>query len=198
MATDIWRPPLTAKFALGDIEVEAAPLGPAHRLALAEGFEALSEKSRFLRFMSPMPRLTDSELSYLTDMDMVDRFAWGLLVDGEPAAVGRYARIPEDEKAVEVALTVVDGLHGRGLGTFLVRALAVVARDAGFETLVFELLAENGPMVAILERLGADMAHADGTITARVPISAVPEPVVAPSELLEVVRAARGAGPDPG
>lgn len=190
MAAPIWRPPLTATFELGDVSVELIPIGPPHRDKLVEGFENLSDKSRFLRFLAPVSHLSDAELKYLTEMDMVSRFAWGVLVEGEPAAVGRYARTQDDPAAVEIALTVVDDYQGRGIGTMLVKTLAVVAAASGFERLEFEVSAGNRSMLAILDKLGADSQLPDGVVHAVIDARAVAAPPVDPQLLLDVVAAA--------
>lgn len=189
MTTEIWRPPLTARFEIEGEELEFIPLGARHRQVLADGFSRLSERSRFLRFMAPVSDLSASELSYLTELDLVDRFAWGLLVEGVPAAVGRYVKTVASE--AEVAVTVADEYQGRGLGRLLVEALAVVAADMGVETFEFEVLAENRAMLSILEHLGATAATAAGIVHARLAVGAVPKPPVDATVLLETVDSAR-------
>lgn len=189
MTTEIWRPALTARFEIDGEELELIPLGARHRQVLADGFSRLSERSRFLRFMAPVSDLSASELSYLTELDLVDRFAWGLLVEGLPAAVGRYVKTAATE--AEVGITVADEYQGRGLGRLLVEALAVVAADVGLETFEFEVLAENGAMLSILERLGAATVTATGVVHARLAVGAVPSPPVDAAVLLESVDSAR-------
>jgi GNAT superfamily N-acetyltransferase len=189
VTTEIWRPALTAQFEIEGEELELIPLGARHRQLLADGFSRLSERSRFLRFMAPVSDLSASELSYLTELDLVDRFAWGLLVEGRPAAVGRYVKTAASE--AEVGVTVADEYQGRGLGRLLVEALAVVAADVGLETFVFEVLAENRAMLSILERLGATTATAAGVVHARLPVGAVPPPPLDLRVLLETVHSAR-------
>jgi hypothetical protein len=42
------------------------PIGPGDRDRLKKGFESASPESIFLRFLSPLPRLSGSQLDYLT------------------------------------------------------------------------------------------------------------------------------------
>lgn len=193
MPVEIWRPPLTATFMLGDLDVELIPLGPRHREVLAEAFGRLSDQTRYFRFMAPVPTLSDAALTYLTALDMVDHFAWGVLVEGEPAAVGRYARIADNPSAAEIAITVVDDLQGRGLGQLLIQALAVVAASAGVSTFEFEVLAENRPMLGILRMLGATTGVDAGVVHADLAVGSIPAPPVASELLMDVVEAARAA-----
>ncbi|CAN5848405.1 hypothetical protein BH23ACT5_BH23ACT5_09750 [soil metagenome] len=193
MASQVWRPPLTATFIHRDHAVELIPIGPQHRQLLADSFGQLSERSRYYRFMAPMTQLSDADLAYLTDLDMVDHFAWGVLIDGHAAGVGRYARAQPGSRAAEVGMTILDDYQGKGLGTLLVECLGVVARAAGYTAFEFEVLSENTAMLTILERLGAALARHDGVVHAEVPLSNVPEPIVEPRVLVDVVESARTA-----
>lgn len=192
MSTEIWRPPLTATFLHEGVEVELLPLGPQHRQVLTEAFARLSERSRYLRFMAPISQLSPSDLDYLTELDMVERFAWALLVEGKPAAVGRYARTTTSPSTLEVGVTVLDDYQGRGLGRILIQALAVVARNAGFATFEFEVLTENTAMISVLQRFGVALDYDGPVVHGRLSIGEVPDPPVDPDHLLEVVGSARG------
>ncbi len=59
----------------------------------------MARTPRYRRFFSPMFRLPESLLAYLTDVDYHDHFAWAALVreDGREVLVGvsRYVRLPE-------------------------------------------------------------------------------------------------------
>lgn len=193
MPVDIWRPPATVEFRYRGRLVELLPLGPPHRDVLRQAFDRLSDRSRFLRFMAPVSELSTSELRHLTELDMVGHFAWGLLCDGEPVAVGRYARTTTDPSAVEIGLTVLDEYQGRGFGTLLLEALAVVAAHNGFRSLHFEVLAENAAMLAILSRMGAEPTADRGIIHAELAPEEIPPPPVDPDLLLDAVGAARRA-----
>jgi GNAT superfamily N-acetyltransferase len=96
---------------------------------LLRGFERLSAESRYRRFLSPMPKLTEMTLRSLTDIDHRDHEAvLALDESGEGIGVARYVRDAGRPQAAEVAVTVVDGWQGRGLGTLLLEAICVRAR----------------------------------------------------------------------
>lgn len=189
MPAEIWRPPLTVTFDHLGLRVELIPLEPRHRGPLVDGFSRMSARSRYYRFMAPVTELSEAAVSYLTDLDMVDRFAWGAVVDGEPAAVGRYARL--SPAAAEVAVTVLDEFQGMGIGPVLVSALATVARSVGFTRLEFEVLSENRPMLRILDDLEATVTHHHGVAHAEVAVGTVPPLSVGDAVLLETVETAR-------
>ena len=63
-----------------------------------------------------------------------------------------------DPAVAEVAFIVGDDYQGRGIGTFLMGALAVAARGDGVQRFSARVLADNYPMRKILDRFGASLA----------------------------------------
>jgi RimJ/RimL family protein N-acetyltransferase len=148
------------------LRVGLRPIHPDDREALVEGFRALSDDSRYQRFLTPMPRLTDHQAKYLTELDQINHFAWGIGIrdaDGavEGIGVARYVRDTADPSAAEIAVAISDEYQGLGLGSLLVRALAVVAETHGVACLTGYMLGSNRPMIRIFERIGA-RTHAAG------------------------------------
>jgi RimJ/RimL family protein N-acetyltransferase len=138
--------------------VSLRPLGRGDRERLAAGFERLSAESRYRRFMTPTPRLTSSELTYFSEIDHRNHFAWGVEVvkpDGlDGAGVARYVRLPAVQDAADTAFTVVDEYQGLGIGHVLLRALAIAGRVNGFRQFHFDVLADNRAMLKVLEKSG--------------------------------------------
>jgi GNAT superfamily N-acetyltransferase len=132
------------------------PLEPDDKAGLAAGFERLSERSRYRRFLSPTPRLTAAQLAYLTEIDHRDHEA---LVAVDPQTrdglgVARYVRSLGDSQEAEFAVAVADDWQRRGLGTTLLGHLAARAREEGimrFTGLVHE---DNEPVRHMLETFG--------------------------------------------
>ncbi|HWB74947.1 MAG TPA: hypothetical protein VG755_08320, partial [Nannocystaceae bacterium] len=88
---------------LGDgTRVRLRPLRPDDKSKIVEGFTRLSPESQYLRFFTSKPRLTDSELRYLTEIDGIDHFAigCGLIAadgsEGDGVAVARFVRLPDE------------------------------------------------------------------------------------------------------
>ena len=147
------------------------PLGPYDRERLAAGFERLSAESRYRRFMTPTPRLTASELNYFSEIDYRNHFAWGVQVvrpDGlDGAGVARYVRLAADQEAADTAFTVLDEYQGIGIGQMLFRALAVAGHLNEVRQFHFDVLADNRPMLRVLEKLGVPVDSAsDGVVHA--------------------------------
>jgi GNAT superfamily N-acetyltransferase len=96
---------------------------------LVRGFERLSPESRYRRFLTPMHELDARTLRYMTDVDHHDHEAMVALdKSGEGVGDARYVRDNAQPDTAEVAVTVVDGWQGRGLGTLLLEAISARAR----------------------------------------------------------------------
>lgn len=147
--------------------VRIRPIVPSDRRALEIGFGRMSAESRQRRFLSGVRRLTPTMLAYLTEVDYLNHFALvGLLQEAgedhpELIAVGRYVRLGERPAAAEVALTVGDAYHGRGIGHVLLEALIAVAQEAGISTFVASVRQDNAAMRALLPAPAAT-ARPDG------------------------------------
>jgi RimJ/RimL family protein N-acetyltransferase len=140
--------------------VRLRPLGPADADELRAGFERLSAESRYRRFFSPLSRLPDALVDRLTATDGDNHVALVAetipLYDEppEPLGVVRYVRDAERRDAAEVAVTVIDEMQGKGLGTVLLDTLVRLAREHGIRILTAQVLAGNVAMQALLRRAG--------------------------------------------
>lgn len=143
------------------------PVHAEDKPLFVEGFGHLSEDSRYLRFFGTKKALSERELSYLTDVDGVHHVALGAVDErGHGVAVGRYVVLDEEPGVAEVAVTVIDELHGQGLGHALVELLVEHARGAHIHTLRFWVLPINSAMLHLLRDLGARYHASDGTTRA--------------------------------
>lgn len=188
---------------LGDgSRVEIRPVTPDDKALLLEGFERLSTRARYLRFLAPADRLSPGQLAYLSEIDHHDHVAWGVLDGGQAAAVGRWVRLAEDPSAADVAVTVLDDFQRRGIGRMLLKVLAVSARARGIAVFHFDVLAENEAMLELLASIGASRTGQNGVVHHVLDVSLVPPPDVADGDLLGLLEAARRSAaatlsPDP-
>jgi RimJ/RimL family protein N-acetyltransferase/nucleotide-binding universal stress UspA family protein len=130
------------------------PIAPEDRELLRAAFERLSERSRYMRFQSPLAELSDRQLSYLTAVDHHDHEAL-LALDpdtGQGIGVARFVRI--NDGVAECAIAVADEWQGRGVATELLDRLVVRAREEEIERFTALLLAENNSALRLLENLG--------------------------------------------
>jgi RimJ/RimL family protein N-acetyltransferase len=166
----------------GGAEVLIRPVRPADAGLLAEGFERLSPESRRSRFLTAKDVLRPAELEYLTDVDHHDHEAIGALdlADGRGVGVARYIRDRHDPRTAEIAVTIVDGWQGGGLGTELVARLAERARAEGIERFVALTAGGNVAMGLLLRRMGGTvLAREFGTVEYELDLAGViqPEPL---------------------
>jgi len=142
--------------------VEVRPIGPADRDLLAEGFERLSPESRYRRFFSPVTKLSERQLDYLTDVDHRDHEALVALNPDSGAAVGVARFVRTRPRVAEPAIVVADDWQGRGLATQLLDLLADRAREEGVECFVAPVLSENTAAISLFKRMGDVTVRHDG------------------------------------
>jgi GNAT superfamily N-acetyltransferase len=157
--------------------VEIRLVGPEDRTLLRRGFDRLSSRSRYLRFFTDKPELTDQELARLTSLDDVNQVALGAVVRGpdgvaEGVGIARFARNPADPELAEAAVAVVDHAQRKGLGRLLLARLADAAAERGIVAFSCEFLAGNEPVRRLIEQScpKARLIRGGETIRAIVPL----------------------------
>jgi GNAT superfamily N-acetyltransferase len=133
------------------------------RPLLAEFFAGLSAHSRYQRFFTGMPpQLPKRMLDALSDVDGDRHVGLVAVRGGRIIGAGRYLRRAETPTVADVAFTVADEFHGRGLGGLLMRELKAHAGRRGITRFVFDVLATNDAALAVAQSLGARLRR-DGT-----------------------------------
>jgi RimJ/RimL family protein N-acetyltransferase len=135
--------------------VAIRPVEPDDREMLAEGFGRLSPESRYRRFFTPLPELSERQLNYLTRLDHHDHEALVTVdpVTGECVGVARFVRTAPG--VAEPAIVLADAWQGRGVGSRLMGALVERAREEGIRRFEAPVLASNHEAIRVLERLGS-------------------------------------------
>ncbi len=139
------------------IKVHVRPIVPEDEPLLHEAVSAMSERTVYFRFFSPIKRLSDAMAHRLAVVDYKDRFA--LVATHRPSTrerivgVARYDRAAGTDIA-EVALAVIDKFQRRGLGGALLGILAHVAREHGIKSFSLIVLPENQQMLGLLRKMG--------------------------------------------
>lgn len=137
------------------------PIFPDDKAALALAFDRLSIQSRYQRFLSPAGDLSPQMLAHLTEIDYVNHFALGAfaLDEADMPLIGgaRYIRTLDEPHNAEIAVTVIDDYHRRGLGPALLRALAEVAFESGVRRFLGSALRENRPVSHLLRKAKAQI-----------------------------------------
>jgi len=135
---------------------------PEDRNRIIRFYNRLSPETRFLRYQYAKGDLTEGDLKNFCEVDY-----WNTLalvaekgVDGhrEIVAVGRYCRLP-DERSAEVAFVVQDNEQGKGIGTQLLKHLAILAWENNIYYFVGEVLRINGRMLSIFRKSDPGMDY---------------------------------------
>lgn len=139
-------------------KVLVRPIVPGDEPLLHEAVAAMSERTVYFRFFSPLKRMSDALAHRLAVVDYNDRFALVATTNkpgGRERIVGvaRYDRVPSTEVA-ETAVAVVDEFQRRGLGSSLMSILGKVAREHGIKTFTLIVLPENQQMLGLLRKMG--------------------------------------------
>lgn len=153
-------------------------LRPDDAPGLAEAFEQLSETSRYRRFFTAKPHLSEQTLAFLTAVDHHDHEALVAVSpdSGQLLGVARFIRDAREPDHAEVAVTVADSWQRRGLGTVLLRELAQRAAEEGIGYFTAEILAENQPMLTLADRLGdTETTRQGSTVSALIDLAEVTE-----------------------
>jgi GNAT superfamily N-acetyltransferase len=137
-------------------QVEIRALRPDDRADLVAAVGRTSSQSLYRRFFAVRRNFKEGEIAFFVNIDFITHVALVVVVEegGRPMIVGggRYI-VVEPEKA-EVAFAVVDEYQGQGIGAALLHHLATIARSAGLQELIAEVLPDNTPMLKVFEKGG--------------------------------------------
>jgi RimJ/RimL family protein N-acetyltransferase len=158
---------MTLRPSAGFPELLLRRIAPEDKDALVAGLGHLSERSVYQRFLSPKPRLTSSELRYLTEVDFVDHHALVAVLAKSPSVivgVGRWVRSTDEPTDAEIAIVIADDLQGRGVGTLLGRALADTAQARGIERFTASMLPSNQAAHRLFAKISSrlELTHHQG------------------------------------
>lgn len=143
---------------------------PDDVVILADLIYQLSARSRYLRFLRPLPLTIErawSEARRMARQPPERHITLVATLEGgvfeEAVAAAELARDPARPEVGEFALLVRDDYQAAGIGSALGERLIELARGMGVTQLHSDMLTENRAMRGLLRRLGeARITHADG------------------------------------
>ncbi len=158
--------------------VRVRAMRPDDDEALLELFKSLSDESLWLRFCSlTKGAALAAEAHRETNLDRT----FGLLALSGAAerVVGHAFYAGLDEHRAEVAFTIADDFHGRGLATILLGQLAEVAAVNGIQTFEAEVVAANHAMLHVFRESGfpIEVSAAAGQLHVTFPTSFTKEAI---------------------
>ena len=177
----------------GSSDLYLRPVLPGDNERMAHGPVQFSSETLYRRFQTTRTP-GRALLSYLFEVDYVDHFVW-VITDGPNGPVvadARFVRDVADPTVAEVAFMVGDEYQGRGIGTFLMEALAVAARSDGVKKFTARVLADNQAMRAMLDHRGAQWHRDDlGVVTTVIDVPTLRDTSLTPATYREIHAMAR-------
>ena len=153
--------------------VHLRPIHPEDAPAIVELHSRMSDRTRYLRYFSPYPRIPERDLARFVNVDHRDREAFVIVSGSRIMAVGRYERLGPESPEAEVAFVVEDAHQGRGIGSVLLEHLADAAQEHGINRFVAEVLPQNSGMLRVFSDFGYQVQrrYADGVVHLEFPIA---------------------------
>ncbi|HEX3199664.1 MAG TPA: GNAT family N-acetyltransferase, partial [Propionibacteriaceae bacterium] len=138
--------------------IHVRPVAEGDKGALSALYTRASPRSRYLRFFSAGISI-DREVQRLVEPED-DHVALVAEHDGVAVGVASYEILNGTQ--AEIALLVDDAWQGDGIGSLLIEHLAAVARRAGIQELVGDVLATNVTMLRTSASLAPGIARQRG------------------------------------
>jgi acetyltransferase len=161
MAIHPYPSALVQTFELPEVgPVTLRPIRPEDAVIERDFVNALSDQSRYLRFMYALAEITPGMLARFTQIDYDREMALIAVVpnDGGELEVGvaRYATL-HDGDSCEFAIVVADAWQGKGLARRLMSSLIDVARERRLKIMRGVVLAENTRMLELARAVGFEV-----------------------------------------
>ena len=146
------------------------PIRPDDAELLVEFYGRVSDQSKYFRFFTAMPTLSERDVQRFTQVDHVQRVAFVVTLKKRIIALGSYEG--DDSGRAEVAFLVEDAQQGRGIGQLLLEHLAQAGRERGFGRFVAEVLPDNERMIQTFRDAGYRLVSGieDGVMSLEFPI----------------------------
>ena len=123
----------------------------------------LSDETKFMRFLCAKGELTEADLMSFCELDFVNSVA--LVAERQEGkvkrivGVGRFYRLATSQHTAEVAFVVEDDEQRKGIGTQLLKHLALMAQERDIYFFVGEMFRENNRMLSIFLKADPKLYH---------------------------------------
>jgi len=136
------------------IETRALHPEDKHDMLAAVGRTGTASLQR--RFFVIKRGFSEKEIAFFMNIDFANHVALVALADegGRKVIIGGGRYIVTEPGKAEIAFIVIDDYQGQGIGTLLMRHLAILARQAGLTELIAEVLPENAAMRKVFSKFG--------------------------------------------
>jgi GNAT superfamily N-acetyltransferase len=130
---------------------------PEYREQIQASLSHMSKESIRHRFFSQKNGFSNKELKYLTEIDGLNHFAYGIVEnDGAERGVAiiRMVRDEELPQEAEVAISIIDDYQKIGIGSLLMNFCLVAASERNIDVLRFTYLPDNTGIIKLIRRFG--------------------------------------------
>jgi RimJ/RimL family protein N-acetyltransferase len=137
-------------------EVKIRALRPDDKDDMLAAVGRTGTQSLQRRFFVVKRGFSEKEIAFFMNIDFANHVALVALADegGRKVIIGGGRYIITEPGQAEIAFVVIDDYQGQGLGTLLMRHLAVIARKAGLKELIADVLPENAAMRKVFSKFG--------------------------------------------
>jgi acetyltransferase len=148
----------------GGLPIFVRPIRPEDAPLLEAHFRSLSPRSVYMRFFSPIKRLSPSMLARFTQIDYDREIALVAIDEADEQTLMGVARIitERDRRRAEFSVVVGDPWQGQGIGAELLRLCLAIAPSHGITEIWGTVLSENTHMLKLAKKLGFAMKRGEG------------------------------------
>lgn len=154
----------------GGGEVHLRPFGPGDQEAVRAFIEALSPRSRHLRFFVPTPVVRPHLVRRLVQVDQVRHLAWGAFAGNRCVAEARAVVSGAEPSVAEIAFAVADEVRRQGLARRMIGVLGLAAGARGVTEFEASVMSENRASRLLLIGIGMRFRFEDGASVGRGPV----------------------------
>ncbi|APT92650.1 CoA-binding protein [Corynebacterium phocae] len=147
-------------------------IAPGDEDAIRRFYDRVSDRSKYLRFFSTHPELTDTDMQRWFGTEgygAYDKVTLVMEERGEIVAVAGYELVKAllPARVGDVSFLVQDSHQGRGVGPIFLEHLAEIGREGKVERFFAEMLTQNRGMIQVFKRAGYSVTPEleDGFIT---------------------------------
>lgn len=158
----------TSQLALGERRFLIRPMKPEDEVLIGAMLSRVTAEDLRLRFFAPLKSFSHAFLARLTQLDYAREMAFIAIEEGSGDAAGAV-RLHADPGHVEAeyAILLRSDLKGIGLGRALMELIINWAKAEELQRVHSQVLAENGPMLALCRDLGFEITLDPDDISVR-------------------------------